>query len=56
MLRNRDSPVLAPEFLRDLRSRASGEKDGMSLTAEDIGSVPKVLLHDHLDGVLAGSV
>jgi adenosine deaminase len=56
MLRNRDRPGSKPEVLRDLRSRAAvdaaGENDGMSLTAEEIRRVPKVLLHDHLDGGL----
>src|SRR5260370_20698402 len=29
---------------------ASGDNGAMSLTIEDIRRVPKVLLHDHLDG------
>jgi adenosine deaminase len=52
MLRNRDRLAPKPEFLRDLRARAPGDNDGMSLTVEEIRRVPKVLLHDHLDGGL----
>jgi adenosine deaminase len=52
MLRNRDRLTLQPEFLRDLRVRAPGDNDGMPLTVEEIRRVPKVLLHDHLDGGL----
>jgi adenosine deaminase len=39
-------------FFQDEGSRAPGDNDRMPLTVEEIRRVPKVLLHDHLDGGL----